>query len=181
MTIGDTVFVRWYGKIVEGMIVENNEVTPLLASMVVVRIPVQGVKSQALFMPHHVYPTAELAAMKEGVKMAHIVVPTETPTSQVGISDAKKRLQEFKEANWDHEHNHIKLTALNEFYEMWRLMSASILKIEPKKMSNMDAEKFAEAFSKHTGVITVEPAPKPKPIEHRKPKKQVNVTQLNLF
>lgn len=134
MTIGDTVFVRWYGKILEGMIVENGEVNPMLASMVVVRVPVQGVKTQALFMPHHVYPNAELAAMKEGVKLVPTemptVVPTETATETPSSNnksrhsgrhnEAWKRLQEFKEANWDHERNHIKLRALNDFYDLWK-------------------------------------------------------------
>lgn len=123
MTIGDTVFVRWYGKILEGMIVENNEVTPALASMVVVRIPVQGVRASALFTPDHVYSSAELAGMKEHIK----VVPTESPTF-VPTAEAKtdsneselwRKLQEFKLANWDTEHNHIKLSALNDFYDMW--------------------------------------------------------------
>lgn len=124
MTIGDTVFVRWYGKIVEGMIVENNEVTPALASMVVVRIPVQGVRASALFTPQHVYPNSELAGMKEGIKF----VPTQTPaiapvtenTPNDGVSELYRKLQEFKMANWDTEHNHIRLSALNEYYDMWR-------------------------------------------------------------
>ena len=115
MTIGDTVFVRWYGKIVEGMIVENNEVTPALASMVVVRIPVQGVRASALFTPDHVYPSAELAGMKEHIK----VVPTSEAKTDSNESELWRKLQEFKLANWDTEHNHIKLSALNDFYDMW--------------------------------------------------------------
>lgn len=124
MTIGDTVFVRWYGKIVEGMIVENNEVTPALASMVVVRIPVQGVRASALFTPQHVYPNAELAGIKEGIKLVPTESPTFVPTAEATsnnvLSEARRKLQEFKLANWDTEHNHIKLSALNDYYNLWR-------------------------------------------------------------
>lgn len=124
MTIGDTVFVRWYGKILEGMIVENNEVTPALASMVVVRIPVQGVRASALFTPDHVYSSAELAGMKEHVKLvptqAPAIVSTAEATSNDVLSEAWHKLQEFKLANWDTEHNHIRLSALNEYYDMWK-------------------------------------------------------------
>lgn len=124
MTIGDTVFVRWYGKIVEGMIVENNEVTPALASMVVVRIPVQGVRASALFTPDHVYSSAELAGMKEHIKVVPTESPTFVPTAEATpndvLSEAWRKLQEFKLANWDTEHNHIRLSALNDYYDMWK-------------------------------------------------------------
>lgn len=120
MTIGDTVFVRWYGKIVEGMIVENNEVTPALASMVVVRIPVQGVRASALFTPDHVYPSAELAGMKEHIKVVPTVVPTSEAKTDSNESELWRKLQAFKLTNWDTEHNHIKLSALNDFFDMWK-------------------------------------------------------------
>lgn len=120
MNIGDTVFVRWYGKILEGMIVENSEVNPLLASMIIVRVPVQGVRTSALFTPDHVYPTAELAGMKEHIKVVPMVEASKVTHEVTHPSEAWKRLQEFKKANWDEERNHIKLTALNDFYELWR-------------------------------------------------------------
>lgn len=59
VNIGDTVFVWWYGKPVQGMVVENKEVTPMLSSMVVVRIPIQGVHASALFMPKNVFTSKE--------------------------------------------------------------------------------------------------------------------------
>jgi hypothetical protein len=124
MTIGDTVFVRWYGKILEGMIVENNEVTPALASMVVVRIPVQGVRASALFTPDHVSSSAELAGIKEHIKVVPTELPTFVPTAEATpndvLSEAWRKLQEFKLANWDTERNHIKLSALNDYYDMWK-------------------------------------------------------------
>ena len=107
MTIGDTVFVRWYGKILEGMIVENSEVNPLLASMIIVRVPVQGVRTSALFTPDHVYPTAELAGAKEHIKVVPTVeaskVTHEVTHEVTHPSEAWKRLQEFKKANRDEE------------------------------------------------------------------------------
>lgn len=149
MTIGDTVFVRWYGKIVEGMIVENNEVTPALASMVVVRIHIQGVRASALFTPDHVYPSAELAGMKEHIK----VVPTSEAKTDSNESEFWRKLQEFKLANWDSEHNHIKLSALNEFYELWKACSKPILFIPKVKVSDAEINKLAEAYANFDGKI----------------------------
>ncbi len=142
MTIGDTVFVRWYGKILEGMIVENNEVTPALASMVVVRIPVQGVRASALFTPQHVYPNAELAGMKEGIKLMPTQTPSITPVTENmpndGVSELYRKLQEFKMTNWDVERNHIKIAALNDFYDLWvTYMRARIGAVKQTKDTNI--------------------------------------------
>lgn len=146
MTIGDTVFVRWYGKILEGMIVENNEITPALASMVLVRIPVQGVRASALYTPQHVYPNAELAGMKEGIKLVPTESPTFVPTAEAtpndGVSELYRKLQEFKLANWDTEHNHIKIAALNDFYDLW--------------VTYMRARSGAMKQTKHTNIIKTE-------------------------
>lgn len=183
MTIGDTVFVRWYGKIVEGMIVENSEVTPALASMVVVRIPVQGVRASALFTPDHVYQSAELAGMKEHIKVVPTVIPTSEAKTDSNESELWRKLQEFKLANWDTEHNHIKLSALNEFYEIWKACSKPILIIPKVKVSEDDINKLAEAFANYDGKIYI---PGTDPTIFLKPdkpeeRKEVNVSQLSFW
>ena len=59
-----TVYVRWYGNVLQGEIVEKRE-EGLLAGMVAVRIPIQGMHATALFTPGHVYMSAAEAAQKE--------------------------------------------------------------------------------------------------------------------
>ena len=181
MTIGDTVFVRWYGKIVEGMIVENSEVTPALASMVVVRIPVQGVRASALFTPDHVYQSAELAGMKEHIKVVPTVVPTSEAKTDNDESEIWCKLQEFKLANWDAEHNHIKLSALNEFYELWKACSKPILIIP--KLSDADINKLAEEFANYDGKIYISGTDPTIFLEPDKPeeRKTAKVLQLELW
>ena len=185
MTIGDTVFVRWYGKIVEGMIVENSEVTPALASMVVVRIPVQGVRASALFTPDHVYPSAELAGMKEHIKVVPTVVPTVVLTSEAKTdsneSELWRKIQEFKLANWDTEHNHIKLSALNEFYELWKACSKPILIIP--KVSDAEINKLAEEYANYDGKIYISDTNPTILLNPDKPeeRKKVKVLQLELW
>lgn len=183
MTIGDTVYVRWYGKIVEGMIVENSEVTPALASMVVVRIPVQGVRASALFTPDHVYPSAELAGMKEQIK----VVPTVEAKPDNNDSELYRRLQEFKLANWDTEHNHIKLTALNDYYELWREYVVEKRGVKHKRMEMESPSTHEEAMNPKLHVSDTKMADLKlqlkKALAPAKPKaiKTVKVTQLSIF
>ncbi len=182
MTIGDTVFVRWYGKIVKGMIVDNNEVAPALASMVVVRIPAQGVRASALFTPDHVYSSAELAGMKEHIKVVPTESPTFVPTAEATpndvLSEAWRKLQEFKLANWDTERNHIKLSALNEYYDMWKEYVAGkcgyrdYFKTIYETRKIVSDEKMAELKSQIKKALA--PA-KPKP------RKTVKYTQLSLW
>lgn len=136
MNVGDTVFVWWYGKAVQGMVVENKEVTPMLSSMMVVRIPIQGVHASALFMPKNVFATEELLLAKHNVftpaeaKNKQFEAPTAVNHPDVGpscsevvsnliLQQAKTNLDVFKKSHWDHEHNHIRIDAINEFYDLW--------------------------------------------------------------
>lgn len=61
MEKGEIVFVRWYGDVLQGEVVENDR-KDLLAGMAAVRIPIQGVRITALFHPDHVYNKWEEAA-----------------------------------------------------------------------------------------------------------------------
>jgi len=168
MNIGDVVYVWLHGKIEEGMIVENNEVTPLLASMVVVRVPIQGHTLSALFTPNHVYATEEevRAAHKQfnpadvkhkRFEMTFDTDPHPHPYENIPLHpyfgptippevDLRIQLEIFKQKHWDHEHNHIDIKYINEFYELWRAASCPILKIDVDK-----AAEFPEGGS--TGVI----------------------------
>ena len=140
MNIGDTVFVWWYGKPVQGVVVEKQEVTPMLSQMVVVRIPIQGVHASALFMPHNVFATEDLLLAKHKVftpaeaKNKQFEVKVEAPAavehpdvgpscsevvSNLILQQAKTNLDVFKKSHWDNEHNHIRIDAINEFYDLW--------------------------------------------------------------
>lgn len=126
MNIGDTVFVWWYGKPLQGMVVENKEVTPMLSQMVVVRIPIQGVHASALFMPKNVFGSREQLLLKHKefipaeAKHKQFELKVEAPAPvKVQPNEAYTRLQEFKLAHWDIEHNHIKIEAINDFYDLW--------------------------------------------------------------
>lgn len=199
MTIGDTVYVWWYGKVVQGMIVENDETTPLLASMMVVRIPVLGMTASALYTPAHVYQseTDALAAHQEIANASNGAINTirreETPTPQQKstcevLFEAEKRIQAFKEAHWDHERGHIRVDALEEFYQLWRTAIA-------EKMGYHDP-KDHPYVPKFNGWSPVKPKPiapvienaikeiKQAKVETKQPKreiKKVKYTQLAIW
>lgn len=179
--------MRWYGKIVEGMIVENSEVTPALASMVVVRIPVQGVRASALFTPAHVYPSAELAGMKEHIKVVPAEKPINTPSVEAETSELYRRLQEFKLANWDIEHNHIKLTALNDYYDLWREYVAEKRGAKHKRMEMEYPSTHEEAMNPKLHVSDTKMADLKSQLKKAlapakpKPRKKVNVSQLSFW
>lgn len=130
-----TVYVRWYGKVLEGELLEGESM-----GMKQVRIPLDGHHPIALFMPDHVYETAEqvnttcskiaenrskiaenVSECNEIVPKAEIVHLTEvaywgadTPTND------RQSIEAFKQANWDQERNHLLIDKLDEFYKLWR-------------------------------------------------------------
>ena len=106
-TEGQTVFVPWYGKMLEGNIVRENGLMGLTA----VRIPLQGQHPVALFSPGHVYDTAEAAGIPESVPKMEESVPKMEETSEC---------EAFRKAHWDHERNHLRIDALDGFYSLWK-------------------------------------------------------------
>lgn len=208
MNIGDTVFVWWYGKPVQGMIVENKEITPMLSSMVVVRIPIQGVTASALFMPKNVFASEEQILFKHKVQRAAeansqfetramapaaVVHPDVGPSCSEFVSNtilqqAKTNLDMFKETHWDHEHNHIQISALNEFYDLWvAYMCARTGAMKPVKgLKRMEMEAPAtpkEAIQPVKRIVSDKKMTelKGKLKATLKPKKQPEVIQLSLF
>lgn len=202
MNIGDTVFVWWYGKPVQGMIVENKEITPMLASMVVVRIPIQGVHASALFMPKNVFETEEQILFKHKIQRAEAskqfevkISDNESEGSPIQVAkDAYARLIEFKNAHWDNEHNHIEVSALNDFYDLWvEYMTERLNAMQSKEYKNKMAIQApstpAEAANYHPEANAYDGGPKPEAYRQttppaskpRKPAKKVTVTQLDLF
>lgn len=62
---------------------------------------------------------------------------TEKPT--IVATDAYKRLQEFKQTHWDQEHNHIQISALNEFYDLWVAYMSARTRAEKREEKVMEA------------------------------------------
>ena len=57
-----TVYVRWYGKVLEGELIEGESM-----GMKQVRIPLDGHHPIALFTPDHVYDTPDHVAEKSSI------------------------------------------------------------------------------------------------------------------
>ena len=136
-TPGSTVFVRWYGKTLQGEVVPDDHRVPLFASMVHVRVPIQGTPVIAVFMPAHVYATADSVpagsvtvertpalssvAGVDSATPALIAPAVPSPSWSTPALDAHRaRYQQFKADHWDEEHNHLRVDALEEFYQLFR-------------------------------------------------------------
>lgn len=188
MNVGDMVYVRWYGKVVEGKLLEGEYL-----EMKQVQIPLDGRKVIALFTPQHIYRTAG-ATMEVGPSALFLpirerVIPsTDTPSGDFFY----EQIQEFKESHWDHEHNHLMIESLDEFYEIWKRESR-IIKIVPK-FTDADIEKLAEEFANYDGKIYVadaeptillesnkEPVPQNDTPSDKPKKSNPTITQLSLF
>lgn len=124
------VFVRWYGSILQGEVVENQE-KGILSGMVAVRIQVQGAKATALFVPEHVYESMDAASASYPVKtpdkaIADLIQVHKEQFAKESVGDFIRSainlqsVENFKAANWDHEHNHLRIDALDQFYRLWR-------------------------------------------------------------
>lgn len=122
-----TVYVRWYGKVVEGELLDGESM-----GMQQVRIPLDGHHPIALFTPGHVYDSPEQVTEKSSIncqETAEISQKTsEISQNQPDIAindvlpaDDRQSIEAFKEANWDHERGHLRIDKLDEFYWLWRM------------------------------------------------------------
>lgn len=147
--IGTAVYVRWYGHIVQAEVLDRSEYCkwPPFAEWIPVSMTVpssdgkpivDGCRNVCMFHMRHVYATADEAQQAEddfkrqGCKPAaeapaSVPVPTTSdhfrpvPTSTTSNpSEAWQKLQQFKRDHWDAEHNHLRIDALDEFYQLWR-------------------------------------------------------------
>ena len=121
-TIGSPVFVRWYGKVLQGNVVKEND----MMGMTAVRIPLQGQHPIALFTPGHVYDTADDAENSKSVPKIAKSVP-EIEESVPKYSENVPKVSEmsmceaFRKAHWDNERNHLRTDSLDEFYSLWKM------------------------------------------------------------
>ena len=121
-TEGQMVFVPWYGKVLQGNVVREND----MMGMTAVRIPLQGQHPIALFTPGHVYDTADDAEISKSVPKIAKSVP-EIEESVPKYSENVPKVSEtsmcdaFKESHWDNERNHLRTDSLDEFYFLWKM------------------------------------------------------------
>lgn len=121
-TEGQTVFVPWYGKVLQGNVVREND----MMGMTAVRIPLQGQHPIALFTPGHVYDTADDAEISKSVpKIAKSVPEIEESVPKYAESVPKvsetSMCDTFKESHWDNERNHLRTDSIDEFYFLWKM------------------------------------------------------------
>lgn len=204
-----SVFVRWYGSVLQGEVVENRE-KGILGGMVAVRILVQGAKATALFVPGHVYQSAKDASEKEydprSAKHKEFVVSVSGNAPEISVSaqkvdekpheiarnEAKVSIEDlnvlkFKAENWNHERNHLRIDALDEFYRLWRdNMAMRLGTNKPQPAMKMEAP-----LTPDDAIVTL-PSQKPQPIvidermaelktQLKKSLKPVEAKQLTLF
>lgn len=208
-----SVYVRWYGSILQGEVVENNE-KGILSGMVAVRIQVQGMKATALYAPAHVYTSPDqisgnipqISANSSKIEQK----PREIPRNEsfefcqerindallkadpldfikVEVPETAMSVLRFKQEHWDHEHNHLRIDALDEFYRLWRDNMA--LRLGTKKPQ--PAMKMEYPLTPDEATVTL-PSHKPQPIvsdkrmaelrtQLKKSLKPVEAKQLTLF
>ena len=130
-----TVYVRWYGQVLQGEVMENKE-EGLLAGMVAVRIQIQGMHATALFTPEHVYDSPEQIAENSSINSPKLAKVSQNPqeisqNQQILANNVSvyqtvdtcirlQRIENFKAENWNHERNHLRTDKLDEFYQLWR-------------------------------------------------------------
>lgn len=208
-----SVFVRWYGSILQGEVVGNQE-KGILSGMVAVRIQVQGMKATALFAPEHVYASAEEIKENSPKISANCSKIAENPCEisrnenfeqcqerinealmkadpldfiKVEVPESAMSVLRFKQEHWDHEHNHLCIDALDEFYRLWRdNMTMRLGTNKPHQAMKMEAP-----LTPDETIVTL-PSHKPQPIvsdkrmaelktQLKKSLKPVEAKQLTLF
>lgn len=175
-----TVYVNWYGKMLQGEVVENRR-TDSLADMVAVRIPLMGCHPVALFTPQHVYTSPEQIA---GYSLIVSEKPSKVSSTVQNPSAAWQRIQAFKASHWDEARGHLKVDALDEFYQMWRdaVAEKRCMKVEP--VTHICVQETQPIISDTSQIVPDEAAPSQQllqPITYHKPKKPIVATQLSLF
>lgn len=149
-----TVYVRWYGQVLQGEVVENKE-EGLLSGMVAVRIQIQGMHATALFMPEHVYDSPEQIAENSSINSPKLAKTSQNQgilaKSDVLPANDRDMIEFFKRENWDHEHNHLRTDKLDEFYQLWRTVMRPARYVEAEASVNLPSHKekpVSQALSK---------------------------------
>jgi len=166
------VYVRWYGNVLEGELLEGE-----CMGMKQVRIPLDGHHPVALFSSGHVYQTEAEACGLAQNKPAQESIPAEAK-GYIADVYANDLVQRFKDSHWDAERNHLRIDALEEFYQIWR-MTHCRNPAEARYIIGVDPGDPRGDVS-----VTLPLKPPPLPVHHRQRPKDVirkNIIELSLF
>lgn len=167
-----TVYVRWYGKILEGEVADGDG----FMGMTPVRIPLDGHHPVALFMPQHVYDSPEkLTETPESPSKAESDVVSLTPEQYIAKVYVTDLVQRFKKSHWDEAHNHLRVDSLEEFYQIW---------LQTHGGSQSQAEAPATLQTHMPKPVSVKPVPQngtPSNAERSHNKKPAKAVELSLF
>lgn len=178
-----TVFVRWYGKVLEGDMLDGEWM-----GMKQVRIPLDGHYPVALFTPQHVYESADhpdLMAFDTRSTRKESFEVKMSPPSDILPSHDRKVLELFKASNWDHERNHLRVDKLDEFYRLWREAMTPDGFVEADTSKKLSEEPSGEISKEHPNDIRTSKRSSKKPSKKmlRSTGRQQfsDATQLSLF
>lgn len=165
-----SVYVRWYGKVLEGELLDGE-----WQGMKRVRIPLDGCRPVALFTAGNVFSTPAESLGDKSPKYEVCTIEEPLPVTKkakpvsikqiVEAEHHKDMLEQFKAAHWDHEHNHLRTDALDEFYQLWCGFHRYAVGVDPAlpggdRSSTVTLPSHAE---KPAPVAVETPAPKSEP------------------
>lgn len=173
------VYVRWYGNLVQGELLDGE-----CLGMKQVRIPLDGHHPIALFTPGHVYDSPEQVTENSSInprksaeisEKAPIIAkngPVVSPKPEmfspkdVLTADDREMIEAFKRDNWDHEHNHLRIDKLDEFYNLWRIAMTPSGFVEAEASVTLPSHKGEQCQNCKYWVYTKTLASLHKPVWH---------------
>ena len=194
-----SVYVRWYKQVVEGTVVNEND----LFGMVAVRIPIQGVQAVALYHPKNVFKTLQDACGKYPLhfptpeEMIHLEPQFSVYETVIKAIEESKFisslpesvcqeylvLQQFKHDHWDNERNMLQLDYWPEYDRMYHAYQRK--RYEMKQTKQTKSMEIEHPITPEEAIL---PMAKPKPpVKHTtvsavaKPKRTVTITELSLW
>lgn len=183
------VYVNWYGRTLEGEVVDGSG----FAGMTPVRIPLDDHHPVALFMPQHVFASADQVKgnspiispnspkVEAGAREISRIEPKAsqkdwpTPEEYAAQVYVSTLVQQFKESHWDEAHNHLQTEYLEEFYQLWR-------KAHDCRQPNAEAPVTCQSHTPKP--MSVQPVPQnstPSIAKLLHKKSNVKTTELSLF
>ena len=141
--VGTQVYVNWYGNVVQGEVAApcsehlfSGMVSVLLSIPASNGTPiVPGCRNVCMYHRKRLYATAEEAKAAQGniinpsspLNLQNLSAPPcpKTDEQTASLDTLRARYLQFKADNWDEEHKHIKVSALDDFYQLWRTCIAA--------------------------------------------------------
>ena len=149
-----TVYVRWYGKVLEGELLEGESM-----GMKQVRIPLDGHHPVALFTPEHVYDSVDkisvsapkISEKPREISRSEIFDYCQERINQalleaepldfvaVEVPEPAMNMLRFKKEHWDHQRNHLRADSLDQFYQLWCDYMAMRMGTKPQLSMKIEA------------------------------------------